>query len=105
VEDGVPCGIAGGLLDTVDPTDAVRAHLVSMWTASTHRQRGVGRLLVDAVAAWARLRGVNTLLLSVVSTNEAAISFYLRLGFTMTGKTEPYPNDPALIEYEMALSI
>jgi len=43
--------------------------------------------------------------LSVVSTNEAAISFYLRLGFTMTGKTEPYPNDPALIEYEMALSI
>jgi len=108
MEDGVPCGIAGGILDAVDPVDQidqVRAHLVSMWTASTHRQRGVGRLLVDAVAAWARLRGVNTLLLSVVSTNEAAISFYLRLGFTMTGKTEPYPNDPALIEYEMALSI
>jgi GNAT superfamily N-acetyltransferase len=108
MEDDVPCGIAGGILDAVDPVDqidAVRAHLVSMWTASTHRQRGVGRLLVDAVAAWARLRGVNTLLLSVVSTNEAAISFYLRLGFTMTGKTEPYPNDLALIEYEMALSI
>jgi ribosomal protein S18 acetylase RimI-like enzyme len=109
MEDGVPCGIAGGLLDAVDPiepSDALalaRAHLVSMWTASTHRQRGVGRLLVDAVATWARRYDVSTVLLSVVSTNEAAISFYLRLGFTMTGKTEPYPNDPALIEYEMAL--
>jgi len=30
------------------------------------------------------------------------MAFYERLGFIRTGRTEPYPNDPALIEYEMS---
>jgi GNAT superfamily N-acetyltransferase len=98
MDAGEGCGIAGGLLAE---DDAPRATLVSMWTAATHRQSGVGRLLVDAVANWARLRGVRALNLTVVSTNEAAIRFYRRLGFAMTGRTDPYPNDPALLEYEM----
>jgi ribosomal protein S18 acetylase RimI-like enzyme len=37
----------------------------------------------------------------VTSNNEPAIRFYERLGFTRTGRTEPYPNDPGVIEYEM----
>jgi ribosomal protein S18 acetylase RimI-like enzyme len=41
----------------------------------------------------------------VVCVNETAISFYKRMGFVMTGRTEPYPNDPALIEYEMTHSL
>jgi GNAT superfamily N-acetyltransferase len=98
MEDGAACGIAGALLDD---DDATRAQLVSMWTAPTHRKSGVGRILVDAVSYWARLRGVRTLNLMVVSKNDAAILFYHRLGFVITGRTEPYPNDPALIEYEM----
>jgi GNAT superfamily N-acetyltransferase len=98
MEDGSGCGIAGGLLDANDPT---RVQLVSMWTAHTHRQRGVGRLLVNAVIDWARLRGARTMQLMVTSGNESAIEFYGRLGFTKTGHTEPYPNDPALFEYEM----
>jgi ribosomal protein S18 acetylase RimI-like enzyme len=40
-----------------------------------------------------------------VSNNEPAILFYQRLGFARTGRTEPYPNDPALIEYEMSRAI
>lgn len=99
-EDG--CGIVGAFLDANDPT---RAQLVSMWTAPAHRQRGVGRLLVDEVLAWARLRKVHTLLLMVTSNNEPAIRFYERLGFARTGRTEPYPNDPAVLEYEMSLPI
>jgi ribosomal protein S18 acetylase RimI-like enzyme len=93
------CGIAGDYLDEVD---ASRAYLISMWTAPTHRRLGVGRLLVDAVIGWARLRGAGTLLLMVTSNNESAMRFYERLGFAFTGRTDPYPNDPALIEYEMA---
>ena len=100
VESGVGCGIAGALLDSFDES---RADLVSMWTAPTHRRLGVGKLLVEAVMSWARQRGVGTLRLMVTSSNEAAIAFYLRLGFAMTGHTEPYPNDPALIEYEMVI--
>ena len=47
------CGIVGSFLDQ---DDATRAHLVSMWTAPTHRHRGIGRLLVNEVLGWARVR-------------------------------------------------
>jgi ribosomal protein S18 acetylase RimI-like enzyme len=93
------CGIAGSY---TDPNDATRAQLISMWTAPTHRQRGIGRLLINEILAWARQRNVRTLQLMVTSSNETAIRFYDGLGFTRTGHTEPYPNDPALIEYEMS---
>lgn len=93
------CGIVGAFLDT---NDATQAQLVSMWTAPTHRQRGVGRLLVNEILGWARSREVRILLLMVTPNNEQAMRFYERLGFTRTGRTELYPNDPAVLEYEMS---
>jgi ribosomal protein S18 acetylase RimI-like enzyme len=96
------CGIAGSFLDQDDVT---RAHLVSMWTAPTHRRRGIGCLLVHEVLEWACLRRARNLQLMVTSNNEPAILFYQHFGFTLTGRTEPYPNDPALIEYEMSRPI
>ena len=92
------CGIAGSFLDQNDPS---RAQLVSMWTAPTHREQGIGRLLVNEVFKWACGRNASRLLLMVTSNNESAIAFYKRLGFTRTGRTEPYPNDPTILEYEM----
>ena len=102
MDGDAPCGIAGSFLDSEDRT---RAKLVSMWTAPTHRQRGAGRLLVDEVTRWAARRGSRVLRLMVTSNNEPAIAFYQRLGFTRTGRTEPYPNDPAVVEYEMSRAI
>lgn len=102
MDDGIACGIAGSFLDHKDPT---RAQLIAMWTAPTHRQRGIGRLLVNDVLNWARSRNARVLQLMVTSINEPAIRFYERLGFTRTERTEPYPNDPAVIEYEMARTI
>jgi ribosomal protein S18 acetylase RimI-like enzyme len=99
---GIPCGIARALLDQ---DDATRAHLMSMWVAAPHRRLGIGRSLVDAILAWARAQSARTLQLMVTCNNDPAIRFYQRLGFTLTGRTEPYPNDPALIEYEMSRSI
>lgn len=96
------CGIVGSFLDS---NDRARAQLVSMWTAPTHRRRGIGRQLVKAVLRWGHLRGAHTLLLMVTSNNEPAIRFYERLGFTRTGRTEPYPHDPGVIEYEMSRPI
>jgi ribosomal protein S18 acetylase RimI-like enzyme len=95
-------GIAGSHLDQDNPA---HAHLISMWTAPTHRQRGVGRLLVNEITNWARTRKALTLQLMVTSRNDSAIVFYQRLGFTLTGRTEPYPNDPALLEYQMVRPI
>lgn len=99
MDAGEACGIAACFLDQ---DDATHAHLISMWTAPTHRQRGVGRLLVNEIVKWGRQRQVHTLRLMVVCKNESAIKFYERLGFARTGRTEPYPNDPALTEYEMS---
>jgi ribosomal protein S18 acetylase RimI-like enzyme len=72
-----------------------------MWTAPGYRQRGVGRLLVEAVAGWAASRGLHRIRLMVTSQNQTALCFYERLGFSRTGRIEPYPNDPALVEWEM----
>jgi ribosomal protein S18 acetylase RimI-like enzyme len=102
MDQGIACGIAGSFLDQ---NDATRAQLIAMWTAPTHRQRGVGRLLVNAVLNWALRRNASMLQLMVTSINEPAIGFYERLGFTRTGRTEPYPNDPTVIEYEMSRPI
>lgn len=99
IAGGRTCGIAGCLLDTSDPATA---DLVSMWTAPEERRAGVGRVLVESVAEWCRQRGVGILRLMVTGNNEGAIRFYERLGLQRTGRTEPYPNDPAVLEYEMA---
>jgi ribosomal protein S18 acetylase RimI-like enzyme len=98
----VPCGIAGGLLDEGQPS---QVQLVSMWIAPSHRRQGVGRMLVNEVLSWAHGRSAETLTLMVTSGNEAAIRFYERLGFVMTGRTELYANDAGWFKYEMALPI
>ncbi len=98
----IPCGIASGILDK---DDAKRAHLLSMWVAPTHRRIGIGRSLVDVIVAWAGTQSVRVLQLLVTSNNDTAIRFYQQLGFEMTGRTEPYANDPTLSNYEMARSI
>ncbi len=96
------CGIAAAFLNEQSPQ---HAELMSMWVAPDHRRTGTGRLLVDAIESWARGCGAHTFQLMVTNSNLAAISFYQRLGFTQTGRTEPYPNDPTLIEYEMSKPI
>ena len=48
--------------------------------------RGLGRLLMDAAAAWARERGCRRLLLGVYSRNMPALAFYGHMGFTRTGE-------------------
>lgn len=95
----VACGIAGAL---VEDGDGSRATLVSMWTAPTHRKSGVGKMLVSAVLEWAETRGVKTVELLVTGINHGAIRFYERLGFVKTGRTQVYPIDPTITEFEMA---
>jgi ribosomal protein S18 acetylase RimI-like enzyme len=96
------CGIVGSFLDQSNQS---QAHVISMWTAPTHRQQGIGHLLINEVLKWARRRNARSLVLMVTSNNEPAIRFYERLGFTRTGRSEPYPNDPAVVEYEMCHTI
>jgi len=93
------CGLAAAYLNVDNPQ---HAELVGMWVAPEHRRTGTGRLLIDAIESWARTAGARTVQLMVTSNNLTAITFYQRLGFSATGRTGPYPNDPAVIEYEMS---
>ena len=96
------CGIAGSL---VDEGNAHRAHVISMWVDPAYRRAGVGKALIDAIVEWNTSIGVRETVLMVTSVNTGAIAFYERIGFTRTGLTGPYPNDPAIVEYEMALTV
>ena len=96
------CGIAVAFLNEQNPQ---HAELMSMWVAPEQRRTRTGQLLVEAIQSWARSSGAHTLQLMVTSKNLAAIAFYERLGFTPTGRTEPYPPNPALTQFEMSTSI
>jgi ribosomal protein S18 acetylase RimI-like enzyme len=93
-----PCGLVACFRDETDPS---LAHAISMWVAASHRGTGVSASLIDAIRVWAKSRGVAALKLMVTSKNDRAIAFYERYGFVKTGRTEPYPNNPALFEFEM----
>jgi ribosomal protein S18 acetylase RimI-like enzyme len=94
-----PCGLCACFIEQDDVT---QAHLVSMWVAPTYRRQKIGEQLVTTALNWATAANTKTITLNVTSTNESAIRFYEKLGFTKTGNIGPYPNDPALFEYEMA---
>jgi ribosomal protein S18 acetylase RimI-like enzyme len=96
------CGIAWV---TGDNQDSSVGRVLSVWVAPTHRRRGVGRLLINTVVAWAGDHEIRTLKLMVTSNNETALRFYQSLGFVATGNTQPYPNDPELVENEMARAL
>ena len=85
--------------------DRGQGHIVSMWVDPEFRLAGVGRMLILSVAAWAKDRSMRELKLMVTSVNHGAVAFYEHLGFRMSGKTGPYPNDPAITEYEMWLAV
>src|SRR5437867_3095831 len=51
-------------------------HLYAMWVDPSSRRRGVGRALVEAVAAWARDLGIGRIVLRVTEGNAAAVALY-----------------------------
>jgi ribosomal protein S18 acetylase RimI-like enzyme len=101
-EKEIACGLVACATDEQDPR---RGYVLSMWVDPGYRRVGVGSALIDGIKAWASGRGMRELQLMVTSANPGAIRFYRRLGFRMTGTTGPYPNDPAIIEYEMRLQL
>lgn len=102
VDGDAAVGIAAGVLDRNDP---LRADLMSMWVAPTHRRLGIGRTLVDSVVTWACAQNVLHLHLMVTSNNHRAIQFYQSLGFALTGRSKPCRNDTTLLDLEMRRSL
>jgi len=64
-------------------TDA--AEITDLAVDIAFRRRGAARALVDAAAEWARERRYRALWVEPRADNHAAISFYVSLGFRVSG--------------------
>jgi ribosomal protein S18 acetylase RimI-like enzyme len=94
VEDDTAAGMAGGFV----PAGGDAVMLWGMWVAPEARGRGLARMLVESVLAWARERGAPTVVLEVTDTERAApaAALYRSLGFTPTGERTVLDSDPSL---------
>ncbi len=94
--------IAGGSFPSADHEAAT---LWGLWVDPAVRRRGVAGHLVEAVADWARGRGVSRLELSVTNRADAAAALYHRLGFTETGERRPLASQPSVTEIFLARAL
>lgn len=65
-----------------------RAHLEEMDVHPRHGRRGIGSALVEAVCAWARERGCESITLTTYKDMPWNRPFYARLGFEVLGPAD-----------------
>jgi ribosomal protein S18 acetylase RimI-like enzyme len=71
------------------------------WVASSHRRRGIGTALLQAVKTWAGEQGFSRMRLWAPAESTAALSLYRGAGFRETGRRRPLPANAALQIVEM----
>lgn len=82
--DGEPVGYAV-LMTAGDTADVLRVAVTE-----AHRRRGLGRLLVDALAAEAARRGCEAVLLEVAEDNVTARALYAAAGYAEIARRDDY---------------
>lgn len=81
-EDGRVVGMGvGELVRPSIASDEEALEISNVVVLPSHRGRGIARLLVAALAAFGRERGVERGIIKVFSPNEDALAFWARLGF------------------------
>ena len=55
------------------------------------QKAGLGKTLLAASEQWVRERGGSCVRMTVVNVRDTLIAWYLRRGYHLTGKTEPFP--------------
>jgi ribosomal-protein-alanine N-acetyltransferase len=66
------------------------AHLLDVAVAAGRQRAGLGRWLLDRIAARARSMGMVSVLLEVRPTNERALQVYQRYGYLQIGRRKGY---------------
>jgi ribosomal protein S18 acetylase RimI-like enzyme len=79
--DGTRLGFISLRVST-DVAGTARGHVADLGVTVDARRIGVGTALMKAGEEWAHDRGLRELSLDVWSTNEPALAFYRRLGYT-----------------------
>jgi ribosomal-protein-alanine N-acetyltransferase len=78
-------------------------HLLNITVAPQCQGQGWGRVLLDALALWARAQGAQWLWLEVRASNLRAQEIYLRYGYRRVGERKGYY--PALVGREDAIGM
>jgi ribosomal-protein-alanine N-acetyltransferase len=66
------------------------AHLLDVAVCGARHGSGLGRLLLDRIAARARAMGMGSILLEVRPSNVRALQVYERYGYTQIGRRKGY---------------
>ena len=97
-----PIGLAWGRIE-ISSLDV--AHLYQMWVAPSYRRLGVGRMLLEAVIAWAKAANACYLALGVTCGDSPAMRLYVRAGFEPVGDPEPLRPGSELLAQPMRLTL
>jgi ribosomal-protein-alanine N-acetyltransferase len=73
------------LMHAVDET-----HLLDVAVSGARQGSGLGRFLLDRIAARSRAKGMESVLLEVRPSNERALQVYERYGYTQIGRRKGY---------------
>ncbi|MGA2340524.1 MAG: ribosomal protein S18-alanine N-acetyltransferase [Terracidiphilus sp.] len=86
-----PGGVQGFTVASLLPS---QAELESIAVAAGSQQRGLGRMLFEALAIDLRAAGILEIILEVRASNRPALAFYRSAGFGQTGLRRAYYVDP-----------
>ena len=88
---GDACGLAAPLLGYFIAMQGVgEVHLLNITVAPSHQRLGWARIMLDALAIWARGQGAQWLWLEVRVSNARAKAVYRRYGFREVGLRRDY---------------
>ena len=59
-------------------------HVNDLFITSSHRGKGIGKMLMESVKEWSAVRNHDYINLTVLSINNRALEFYLDFGFDIT---------------------
>jgi len=100
--DGEPIGLAWGRIEKSNPDVA---NLYQMWVAPSYRRLGAGKMLLDAVIAWARAKNASYLELGVTCGDSPARRLYSRAGFEPVGQPQLFRPGSELLGQMMRLKL
>jgi ribosomal protein S18 acetylase RimI-like enzyme len=100
-----PTGQPVGLAALVQDAPTGHHYVESMWVRPGRRGRGLARILLDAAVNHVAELDGTTLRLWVLAGNPSAVLVYTRHGFRPTGRRQPVPAHPEVIEEEFVIDV
>ncbi len=82
--DGILVGSGYARIEPAKPylRQPLHAYLGFMYVEPAHRGKGINRMIIDALKAWALSRNITELRLDVYHANASAIQAYEKAGFS-----------------------